>query len=320
MRLVDFEFKRRFGFCWFKIRKRKEKNNIGYLFVFKNGHWDPCTFKPSSSSLRKKRKTLIFLNPNPSPLATAAAPTPSQPPCSFDRRRKWIASRAPSSATRAISVRSHSSGSHRRSAAFRHNSSLTVARQAIGRAGRRQALAALVVANTQTRKLEPRPPQVRLHSRMKPTRPALPHLHSRVKLTRPARPRLHRSRVILHIVEFLHLKTYSLQPRPPTSLLGKRDFAVRTRLSKSPWCMLAYPIRVVPACVSFGITTFFRTAQSDGTANQIVLGVPLGSPKTSYVPPGSHIARIRERASYWAGAEVRAKASWRATKSDRGEP
>ncbi|KAA0035821.1 hypothetical protein E6C27_scaffold403G001160 [Cucumis melo var. makuwa] len=57
--------------------------------------------------------------------------------------------------------------------------------------------------------------------------------------------------------------------------------------------------------VSFGYTT-----------DHIVLGVPLGSPKTSYVPSGSHVARVRERAR----AEVRAKVSWRATRSDRGEP
>ncbi|KAA0036858.1 hypothetical protein E5676_scaffold110G002340 [Cucumis melo var. makuwa] len=56
------------------------------------------------------------------------------------------------------------------------------------------------------------------------------------------------------------------------------------------------------------------------TTDQFVLGVPLGSPKTSYVPPGSHVAHVRERASSWAEVEVRAKASWRATRSDRGEP
>ncbi|TYJ98708.1 hypothetical protein E5676_scaffold17510G00010 [Cucumis melo var. makuwa] len=35
------------------------------------------------------------------------------------------------------------------------------------------------------------------------------------------------------------------------------------------------------------------------TEDQIVLGVPLGSPKTRYVPTGSHVARVRERASSW---------------------
>ncbi|KAA0045458.1 hypothetical protein E5676_scaffold2460G00130 [Cucumis melo var. makuwa] len=55
--------------------------------------------------------------------------------------------------------------------------------------------------------------------------------------------------------------------------------------------------------VSFGYTT-----------DQFVLGVPLGSSKTSYVPPGSHVARVHERASSWAEAEVRAKESWRMTR------
>ncbi|TYK11703.1 hypothetical protein E5676_scaffold304G00120 [Cucumis melo var. makuwa] len=40
--------------------------------------------------------------------------------------------------------------------------------------------------------------------------------------------------------------------------------------------------------VSFGYTT-----------DQIFLGISLGSPKTSYVPPGSHVARVREHASSW---------------------
>ncbi|KAA0054573.1 hypothetical protein E6C27_scaffold24G003670 [Cucumis melo var. makuwa] len=35
------------------------------------------------------------------------------------------------------------------------------------------------------------------------------------------------------------------------------------------------------------------------TKDQIVLGVPLGSPKTRYVPTGLQIARVRERASSW---------------------
>ncbi|TYK14499.1 hypothetical protein E5676_scaffold15G00110 [Cucumis melo var. makuwa] len=77
--------------------------------------------------------------------------------------------------------------------------------------------------------------------------------------------------------------------------------------------MLAYPIRVVPTWISFGITTFLGLYQ-------FVIGVPLGSPKTSYVPPGSHVARVWERASSWAEAEVRRKASWRMTRSDRSEP
>ncbi|TYK27687.1 hypothetical protein E5676_scaffold225G00160 [Cucumis melo var. makuwa] len=41
------------------------------------------------------------------------------------------------------------------------------------------------------------------------------------------------------------------------------------------------------------------SVSSGYTTDQFVLGVPLGSPKTSYVPPGSHVARVRERASSW---------------------
>ncbi|TYK01308.1 hypothetical protein E5676_scaffold827G00080 [Cucumis melo var. makuwa] len=80
---------------------------------------------------------------------------------------------------------------------------------------------------------------------------------------------------------------YSWQPRHRDFAAWKACFIVKIRLSKSP--------------------------------DQIVLGVPLGSPKTSYVPPGSHFTRVRERASSWAEVEVRAKAGWRMTRSDRGE-
>ncbi|KAA0026011.1 hypothetical protein E6C27_scaffold34G003360 [Cucumis melo var. makuwa] len=52
----------------------------------------------------------------------------------------------------------------------------------------------------------------------------------------------------------------------------------------------------------------------------IVLGVPQGTEDQSYVPTGAHVARVRERARDWVEDEARAKASWRATRSDRGEP
>ncbi|KAA0048508.1 hypothetical protein E5676_scaffold600G001180 [Cucumis melo var. makuwa] len=44
------------------------------------------------------------------------------------------------------------------------------------------------------------------------------------------------------------------------------------------------------------------SVSSGYTTDQFVLGVPLGSPKTSYVPPGPHVARVRvwKRASSWA--------------------
>ncbi|KAA0045254.1 Ulp1-like peptidase [Cucumis melo var. makuwa] len=39
-----------------------------------------------------------------------------------------------------------------------------------------------------------------------------------------------------------------------------------------------------------------------------------------FVPTGVHVARVRERARDWVEAEVGARASWRATRSDRVEP
>ncbi|TYK02482.1 hypothetical protein E5676_scaffold784G00020 [Cucumis melo var. makuwa] len=56
------------------------------------------------------------------------------------------------------------------------------------------------------------------------------------------------------------------------------------------------------------------------TTDQFILGVPLGSPKTSYVPSGSHVAHVGKHTSSWVEAKVRAKASWRMTRSARGEP
>ncbi|KAA0032179.1 hypothetical protein E5676_scaffold186G00780 [Cucumis melo var. makuwa] len=50
------------------------------------------------------------------------------------------------------------------------------------------------------------------------------------------------------------------------------------------------------------------------TKDQIVLGVPLGLPKTRFVPMGSQFARIRERAS--SGAKVKVEKSWRVTEKD----
>ncbi|KAA0035820.1 hypothetical protein E6C27_scaffold403G001150 [Cucumis melo var. makuwa] len=72
--------------------------------------------------------------------------------------------------------------------------------------------------------------------------------------------------------------------------------------------LLTLSIRVVPAwpdCLS----VFFEY-----TKDQIVLGVPLGSPKTRYVPTGSQIARVREGAN--SGAKVKVEESWRATEKD----
>ncbi|TYK18647.1 hypothetical protein E5676_scaffold390G00090 [Cucumis melo var. makuwa] len=93
---------------------------------------------------------------------------------------------------------------------------------------------------------------------------------------------------------------------------------------------------VVPAWVSFGITTYLGLCGPTGHQSSmdidmtrvtrrgpripIVLGVPRGIEDQSYVPTGAHVARVRERARDWVEDEARAKASWRATRSDRGEP
>ncbi|TYK04214.1 hypothetical protein E5676_scaffold24967G00170 [Cucumis melo var. makuwa] len=50
------------------------------------------------------------------------------------------------------------------------------------------------------------------------------------------------------------------------------------------------------------------------TTYQFVVGFHLGSPKTSYVPPGSHVARVRERVSSWATVKV--EESWRVTEKE----
>ncbi|TYK29695.1 hypothetical protein E5676_scaffold3607G00010 [Cucumis melo var. makuwa] len=86
--------------------------------------------------------------------------------------------------------------------------------------------------------------------------------------------------------------------------------------------------RVVPAWVSFGITTYLGLCGPTGHQSSmdidmtqvtrrgprisIVLGVPRGTEDQSYVPTGAHVARVRERARDWVEDEVRAKASWRA--------
>ncbi|KAA0054609.1 gag-pol polyprotein [Cucumis melo var. makuwa] len=62
------------------------------------------------------------------------------------------------------------------------------------------------------------------------------------------------------------------------------------------------------------------SVSSGYATDQFVLGVPLGHRRPDFVPMGVHVARVWERANYWAGAKVRARASWRATISDRGEP
>uniref|UniRef100_A0A9I9E5F6 Uncharacterized protein n=1 Tax=Cucumis melo TaxID=3656 RepID=A0A9I9E5F6_CUCME len=129
-----------------------------------------------------------------------------------------------------------------------------------------------------------------------------------------------------------------------TSLLGKHTcLAVRTRRVN------LQPIRVVLAWVSFRITIYLGLCGPTGCQSSmdidmtrvtrrgpripIVLVLPPGSLQTSmskvllrdtedqiFVPTGAHVARVRERARDWVEAEIGAKPSWRATRSDRGEP
>ncbi|KAA0061194.1 pol protein [Cucumis melo var. makuwa] len=100
------------------------------------------------------------------------------------------------------------------------------------------------------------------------------------------------------------------------------DLTVRIRLSKSPglrsptgppiWHDYRYDLSdstgsSQPDCLS--VSSGFAT-------DQYVLDAPSGHRRPDYVPTGAHVARVRERAK----AGVRARASWRATRSDRGEP
>ncbi|TYK18678.1 pol protein [Cucumis melo var. makuwa] len=88
--------------------------------------------------------------------------------------------------------------------------------------------------------------------------------------------------------------------------------------------------KVVPAWVSFEITTYLGLCGPTGHQSSmdidmtrvtrrgpripIVLGVPRDTEDQSYVPTGGHVARVRERARDWVEDEVRARASWRATR------
>ncbi|KAA0064253.1 hypothetical protein E5676_scaffold119G001590 [Cucumis melo var. makuwa] len=108
------------------------------------------------------------------------------------------------------------------------------------------------------------------------------------------------------------------------------DLTVGIRLSKSPGYLLAEPIRVIHAWVSFGITTYlglcsptgspvwhgYRYDSSDSmgssqpdylsvssgfATDQYVLGAPSGHRRPDSVPTGAHVARARERASRGRG-------------------
>ncbi|KAA0064257.1 hypothetical protein E5676_scaffold119G001640 [Cucumis melo var. makuwa] len=122
------------------------------------------------------------------------------------------------------------------------------------------------------------------------------------------------------------------------------DLTVGIRLSKSLGYLLAEPIRVVPTWVSFGITTYlglysptgppvwygYRYDSSDSSdstgssqpdclsvssgfaTDQYVLGAPSEHRRPDSVPTGAHVTHVE--------AGVRARASWRETRSDRKMP
>ncbi|KAA0040849.1 hypothetical protein E5676_scaffold306G00770 [Cucumis melo var. makuwa] len=103
------------------------------------------------------------------------------------------------------------------------------------------------------------------------------------------------------LVRVSRLARVSHLPEPPSAFQS-------SRLAVSPIFQAGHS---QPDCLS----VFFGY-----TKDQFVLGVPLGSSKTIYVPTGSQIARVKGRASSEAEVEVRARASWRLTRSDCGEP
>ncbi|KAA0060790.1 hypothetical protein E6C27_scaffold137G00080 [Cucumis melo var. makuwa] len=75
-------------------------------------------------------------------------------------------------------------------------------------------------------------------------------------------------------------------------------------------------------CMHTAIRHGYRYDSSDstGSSHPDCPRRPPGHRRPEYVPTGAHVARVRERARDWVEDEARAKASWRATRSDRGEP
>ncbi|KAA0061400.1 hypothetical protein E6C27_scaffold749G00920 [Cucumis melo var. makuwa] len=63
-----------------------------------------------------------------------------------------------------------------------------------------------------------------------------------------------------------------------------------------------------------------RASVASNPSRPTVKGIPLGIIKDQLVPMGAQIAPVRGRASSGAEAEVRTRASWRVTRSDRGGP
>ncbi|KAA0032408.1 pol protein [Cucumis melo var. makuwa] len=107
----------------------------------------------------------------------------------------------------------------------------------------------------------------------------------------------------------LHAAGRSSEPAKPSRVAPPSH--TRTR----PASLLCDPSRSSPHRAPDCLSVFFGYA-----TDQHALGVPSRHQRPDFVPTGAHVASVQERASYWVGAEVRARASWRASRSDRDEP
>ncbi|KAA0065587.1 ty3-gypsy retrotransposon protein [Cucumis melo var. makuwa] len=109
--------------------------------------------------------------------------------------------------------------------------------------------------------------------------------------------------------------TIYLELRGPTGRQSSMDIdmiRVIRRDPRSPIVLVLPRVHYRPVEAEVGAKASWRATKSD--RDQFVLGVPLGSPKTSYVPSESHVARVRERVSSWV--KVKVEESWRATEKD----
>ncbi|KAA0049822.1 reverse transcriptase [Cucumis melo var. makuwa] len=166
-----------------------------------------------------------------------------------------------------------------------------------------------------------------------PTRPEQPCPHLRPK-TRPARPRF------LHCVKPIRPAPFSVSQSRAAPAPTQLSSRMRESPVRAVFCFLVeLPSRFAlglrcweSVTLQLGlIEQISRHDSSDSTGSsqpdclsvssgyatdQFVLGVPLGHQRPDFVRTGSHVARVRKRASSWARAEVRVRASWRATRSD----
>ncbi|TYK01806.1 hypothetical protein E5676_scaffold113G00390 [Cucumis melo var. makuwa] len=139
----------------------------------------------------------------------------------------------------------------------------------------------------------PAPPQLKSHTRIRPEQPRpRPRPLAEPPCTREPRTPLS-SRVFY--------RKPRLRPSQPLHLQPSRQSVFPLQPSQLS-CQASFnPI----------LTHIFRP---------IILGVPLEITKDQLVPTGAQIARVRGRASPGAEVEVRTRASWRVTRSDRGGP